>query len=327
MDIKVDLSLIVPYHNEKHNLAILWQKIVQVFRKISNNLCFKCFEIIFIDDGSNDNSTENLIKIINNTKVNDINLKVEIYRLSYNMGQSAALSLGFSKFSGKYVATIDSDLQNDPEDIYELINLLITKDLQVISGYRKNRNEGMRGWVSKFGNLLIRLFSGYDIKDVGCSLKVYKSEVIKNIVLPKGYHRFLPIISKANKSYIKNFPVKHFNRIYGKSHYNYSRIFWLLKNIFILPFIKRYNIDVLKKNYGFFKFLTIFLFTASIFSFFVNYKLFPISLIFLLISVFINQSILEILNFTNYFGNINYERVYCKGFFKLDNLPEELLCK
>jgi len=299
MSYSIDLSLIVPYHNEEENLPLLCSKIIDAFEEISNELSFKNFEIIFIDDGSTDKSTRNLIESIQDLeKSYNFNLRILIFRLHKNMGQSFALSIGFSNFTGKYVSTIDSDLQNDPSDLLPMLKNFIYGNFEVVNGFRVNRREGLRVFISNVGNFLIRLFSFYNIRDVGCSLKLYRDYVIKNLKLPYGYHRFLPIISRAKKEKILNFPVKHFNRFSGKSHYGYSRIFWLLKNVFVLPFLSSFDPHKVKKNIFSLKLLSVVLLLVGFLLYFKGYYLFSIVLLAFVI-VFIN-TILKLRNFLDF---------------------------
>lgn len=308
----VDLSLVVPYHNEKYNLPVLFEKIVKSFEKIKKELNLENFEVIFIDDGSNDESTLFLVQTIENSgNFININLRMIVYRFFKNYGQSAALSLGFSKARGKYIATIDSDLQNDPEDLLTLLKVIIhSKDVEVVSGYRENRQEGLRVFISNIGNLIIRFLSGYYIKDVGCSLKIYKDYVVKDLVLPYGYHRFLPIITRANKNLIINHPVKHFKRIYGSTHYNYSRIFWLLKNLIVLFILGRYKLEGLKRNLKkiyFCLFLPTFI--LGIFSF-LNLNFLIITFLMGMLSLVTYLEIEKIVNFEKLFKNYEYQLLY-----------------
>ncbi|MCS6956166.1 MAG: glycosyltransferase family 2 protein [Candidatus Calescibacterium sp.] len=306
----MDLSVIVPYHNEGVNVSLLYLKIINVFERIQKEIGFKNFEILFIDDGSTDNGTELLIETIENNNVNSVNVNVEVYRFVENQGQSAALSLGFSKFSGRYVSTIDADLQNDPEDLLPMLKLMLEKNCEVVSGYRNNRDEGLRVSVSNIGNLLIRIFSGYSVRDVGCSLKLYKNYVIKDLKLAYGYHRFLPIISRASKELTLNYPVKHFRRIYGKSHYNYSRIWWLLKNIFVLPFLKKFDIDRVRTSLKILNIITILSFLPLLFAVFE-----PKLLTFLFFSLSLSVVYINLNNFWVFqtsFEYIKYEKIYQK---------------
>ncbi|MFN3995160.1 MAG: glycosyltransferase family 2 protein [bacterium] len=315
----MDLSLIVPYHNEKYNLVILLNKVIESFKKIKKDLGFENFELIFIDDGSDDNSTNFLVENLNKIENLEFNLKVVVYRFLENRGQSASLSLGFNNFNGKYVATIDSDLQNDPEDILPLLKILVNNNLDAVSGYRKNRDEGFRVFVSNVGNFIIRIFSGYDIKDVGCSLKVYKDYVVRGLVLPFGYHRFLPIITRAHKNLVNNYPVKHYKRIYGKTHYGYSRIIWLLKNLLMLWILSFYKMDKLKSNWSsirFYFFFVIFLFTFLPLFF---REIWGLSLLFLFLSVVSYSQTRVIVNFYEVFKNYDYVVVYDKEFKKKES--------
>lgn len=308
----MDLSLIIPYHNEKYNLAILVEKVISSFEKIKTELGFENFEVIFIDDGSDDNGTDFLIENLEKITEIGFNLRIVIYRFLRNKGQSASLSLGFNKFNGKYVATIDSDLQNDPWDILSLLKVLVNNNLEAVSGYRKNRDEGLRVIISNVGNAIIRIFSGYDIKDVGCSLKVYRDYVVKGLILPFGYHRFLPIITRAHKSLIENYPVRHYKRIYGKTHYGYSRIIWLLKNLLILWILSVYKMDKLKSNWNKTKFY--FLFAIFLFACLplVFKKLSVLFLLLLFFSVFNYFQLRDVINFFEIFKDYDYVVVYEK---------------
>ncbi|MCX7869988.1 MAG: glycosyltransferase [bacterium] len=307
------ISIISAFHNENKNLEILYEKLINTSITLLNkHQDLEFIELILIDDGSDDNSLKILLdsvnnfpiknsEIINDYKLNQILLKIKliIIRLKENFGQSYAISTGFQISKGDIIITIDSDLQNDPTDIIKLFENFKNNSskIEVLSGYRKNRDEGFRVIVSIFGNKLIQFISGYNIKDVGCSLKAYTKESIKNLKLPYGYHRFLPIISFANKNKIENIEVNFNNRIFGKSHYGYSRIFWLLARLLTLYIIKQPDFHKISKKLLYLKVMNTFIFIAIIIS-----LLFKISYNLILIPLFVYNlfTIKEIKNFINF---------------------------
>lgn len=307
------ISIISAFHNENKNLEILYEKLINISIILLNKYQdLEFIELILIDDGSNDNSLKILLDSVNNFSIKNseiinentltkilLKIKLMIIRLKENFGQSYAISTGFEVSKGDIIITIDSDLQNEPTDIIKLFENLKNNSskIEVLSGYRKNRDEGFRVIASIFGNKLIQFISGYNIKDVGCSLKAYIKESIKNLKLPYGYHRFLPIISFANKNKIENIEVNFNNRIFGKSHYGYSRIFWLLARLLTLYIIKQPDFHKISKKLLYLKVMNTFIFIAIIIS-----LLFKISYNLILIPLFVYNlfTIKEIKNFINF---------------------------
>ncbi len=304
------ISVISAFHNENKNLEILYKKLLDTSIILLNKYSdLDLIELILIDDGSNDNSLDILLnsikkpEIINKDNLIHILLKIKliIIKLKKNLGQSYAISTGFEISNGDIIITIDSDLQNDPDDIIKLFeNIKNNKDkIDVLSGYRKNRDEGFRVIASIFGNKLIQIVSGYNTKDVGCSLKAYTKESIKNLKLPYGYHRFLPIISFANKNKINNIEVNFNNRIFGKSHYGYSRIFWLLLRLLTLYIIKQPNFNKIPKKLIYLNIINSFILILIIITFFLklpyNFILIPL----FLYNLFTIKEIKNFLDFQN----------------------------
>ncbi|MGB9638870.1 MAG: glycosyltransferase, partial [bacterium] len=253
-------------------------------------------------------------------------IKIILIKLKRNLGQSYSLSTGFNISQGDIIITIDSDLQNDPYDIIKLFeNLKNDQKIEVLSGYRKNRNEGFRVIASFFGNKLINLVSGYNIKDVGCSLKAYKKNSIKNLKLPYGYHRFLPIISFANKNNIKNIEVNFNNRIFGKSHYGYSRIIWLIFRLLTLNIIKGSNFNKIQKKLIYLKLINTFIILSIIINLFfkplLNLLLIP-SFLYILLSI---KEIQNYLNFQNEYLLKNSEIIINSFLIDLIKKPEKII--
>jgi len=298
------ISIVSPFHNENKNLEILYKKLIDVSNILLTNFCnLEFIEIILIDDGSDDNSLDILLNSIKNSKLNEIKssylekIKLILIKLNSNFGQSYALSTGFEIATGDIIITLDSDLQNDPNDIIKLFRDIQSKEVEVLSGYRENRNEGFRVIASSIGNKLINLVSNYQIKDVGCSLKAYKKGSIKNLKLPYGYHRFLPIISFAHKNKIENIKVNFNSRVFGKSHYGYSKIIWLILRLLTLNIIKNSNFNKIKKNLKKLEILNIFFLLSIIINSFINLSL---SLTLIPIFLYILFTIKEIKNYIDF---------------------------
>ena len=307
------ISIISPFHNESKNLEILYKKLINVSFKLLDNNLLDFIEIILIDDGSTDDSLNIILDSIKTynpldypefqNKYNNINnaekIKLILIKLKQNLGQSYALSTGFQIAQGDIIITIDSDLQNDPFDIIKLFENIKKQDVEVISGYRINRNEGFRVIASLIGNKLIKLVSNYNIQDVGCSLKAYNQKTIKNLKLPYGYHRFLPIIAFVNKEKISNIEVNFSPRIFGKSHYGYSRVIWLLLRLLTLYILKGYNSKQIKTKLFLISLITLILLPLVLFTLF-NKSFIVLNFIALFILVYNLFTIEEVYKFLKF---------------------------
>jgi len=179
---KIKFSIIIPVYNEEDNVSILHQEIIQVMKSFSDS-----FEIIFINDGSEDNTLVNLKQLS----------PVKIINFRKRFGQTQALEAGIKNSKGKYIISLDGDLQNDPKEIPNLYNKLISDDLDVVSGWRKNRKDGFFKKISsRIMCRLRRLMINDRIHDSGCTLKIYKQECFKGVNLYGEIHRFIPAILK-----------------------------------------------------------------------------------------------------------------------------------
>jgi glycosyltransferase involved in cell wall biosynthesis len=206
---KPSLSVIVPVFNEQSNLLPLYNELLGVLMKLEVS-----YEIIFIDDGSTDNSFQELIDI------HGIDKAVKVIQFRRNFGQSAAFAAGFDAAQGELILTIDSDGQNDPNDIPRLMEKMQNGNFDFVIGWRVNRREPLiRRILSKTANKIISRSSQMEIHDRGCSLKLFKSEVIKNIRLYGQLHRFLPELASAIGVNIAEVPVNDRSRKSGKSKY------------------------------------------------------------------------------------------------------------
>jgi len=233
---KLEYSIIIPVMNEEANVELLYRRIVKVMNKQEET-----YEIIFIDDGS----TDKTFKILKSLKSSDINLKLIKFRK--NFGQSAAMGAGFEYALGSIVITLDGDLQNDPEDIPNLVDKL-NRGYDIVSGWRKNRKDKLiiRKLPSKVANRLIRYLTQVPLHDTGCSLKVYRKEIIKKICLYGELHRFIPALARLEGANIGEVVVRHHSRKSGQSKYNITRTFKVLMDLTTLNLFLKYFINPLR---------------------------------------------------------------------------------
>ncbi|UCE05481.1 MAG: glycosyltransferase family 2 protein [bacterium] len=230
MEKHIEISLVVPLYNEEENVKLLHSKIRDVLDRSG-----KSYEIIFIDDGSRD-KTFDILKAIH-----DENPKVKIIKFRGNFGQSAAMAAGFDAAKGEYVFALDGDLQNDPKDIPRLLEKL-EEGYDVVSGWRKDRKDKLiiRKIPSRIANKLICMVTGVHLHDTGCSLKAFRSEIIKRINLYGELHRFIPALAKIEGARITEIVVSHHPRKYGKSKYKLTRTFRVIEDLMAMNLFIKY---------------------------------------------------------------------------------------
>ena len=221
------ISIVIPVFNEKDSIN-------QLYNEIINSLNIRDYEIIFIDDGSTDGSSEIVQELIqNNEKVN----LIQFYR---NYGKSAALSEGFKHSEGDYVVTMDADLQDDPTEIENLINKL-EQGFDVISGWKKNRKDPLsKRLPSKLFNFITRIFTSVKIHDFNCGLKIYKKSVIKTLDIYGGRHRYIPALAGQKKFKVSEIIVNHRSRKHGVTKYGGRRFFHGFFDLISVLFLSRY---------------------------------------------------------------------------------------
>ncbi len=233
MDKNLDLSVVSPVLNEKENLTPFIKKIEDVLDKTDWK-----WELILVDDGSKDGSAE-ILKSISSQ-----NSKIRSLLLSKNFGQTTAIQAGFDKAKGQFLITLDSDLQNDPEDIPKILQKLIDENLDLVVGWRKNRKDNflMRKLPSIIANRLIANITGVKLHDYGCSLKAYRAEVLKEVRLYGEMHRFIPawMATKIPPSKISEMEVNHSARIAGISKYGISRTFRVFIDLISVYFFMKF---------------------------------------------------------------------------------------
>ncbi len=221
------LSVIICVYNEEENIKPLnkW---------INDSLVGINYEIVYVDDGSTDSTIRQIRELGDE--------KVVLVELRKNFGQSSALYAGIEQAKGEYMVTMDGDLQNDPSDIPMMLNLAIEHEWDLVAGIRKNRQDGMflRKIPSKIANSIIRNSTGVQIKDYGCTLKVFKSDLAKNIGLYGELHRFIPVLASLEGARITQVDVKHHAREFGKSKYGINRTMKVIIDLLLVLFFKKY---------------------------------------------------------------------------------------
>ena len=221
------LSIIICVYNEEPNIKPLNKWINESIHDID-------YEIIYVDDGSTDRTRQEIIALTDP--------KVVLVEFRKNYGQSSALYAGIELARGEYMVTMDGDLQNDPSDIPMMLKLAEDEDWDLVAGIRKNRQDGVffRKIPSKIANAIIRNTTDVHIKDYGCTLKVFKSDLAKNIGLYGELHRFIPVLASLEGARITQVDVKHHAREFGKSKYGINRTFKVVSDLMLMLFFKKY---------------------------------------------------------------------------------------
>ena len=222
-----NLSLVICVFNEEDNIQPLADQIKSALINFD-------FEAIFVDDGSTDSTRTAIRNIKDNRFV--------LVELRKNYGQSSALQAGIDVAEGEFIITLDGDLQNDPADIPLMLEKLISEDCDVVAGIRANRKDGffLRKIPSKIANAIIRRTTDVSIKDYGCTLKLFKYEIAKNIKIYGELHRFIPVLVALEGGTIAQMNVKHHARIHGKSKYGINRTVKVVSDLIVMLFLKKY---------------------------------------------------------------------------------------
>ncbi|MBI4842742.1 MAG: glycosyltransferase family 2 protein [Nitrospirae bacterium] len=224
------VSIVVPLYNEEESLPHLYASL-----KSAMDSCGASYEILFIDDGSSDNT----LRLINQFAASDSKVRPLSFRR--NFGQTAAFAAGFDHAKGDVIATIDGDLQNDPADIPKLASLIGEYD--IVSGWRKNRKDKFisRRLPSMIANRLISWVTGVKLHDYGCSLKAYKAEVVKNINLYGEMHRFIPAVASWYGVKIAEVETAHNPRRFGASKYGIGRTMNVILDLITVKFLQSFS--------------------------------------------------------------------------------------
>ncbi len=228
----MDISIVIPLYNEAESLPELYDWIEKVMKKEGFS-----YEVIFVDDGSTDNSWE-VIK-----KLKDNHPEVKALRFRRNYGKSPGLHCGFERAEGTVIITMDADLQDSPDEIPELYRMVTQEGYDLVSGWKKKRYDPLSKTIpTKLFNATARAVSGIKLHDFNCGLKAYKNEVVKNIEIYNDMHRYIPYLAKnAGYSRIGEKEVKHQARKYGSTKFGFDRFFNGYLDLLTLWFLSKFG--------------------------------------------------------------------------------------
>lgn len=226
-----EFSIVIPVLNEEESLRELVASIKESFVSLK-----KSFEIIFIDDGSTDRTLE-ILKILEKSNKN-----IRVYSFRRNLGKSPALMLGFQKAKGKYVVTLDADLQDDPKNIKVLYQRLSKNGYDIVTGWRKERKDKLIKKISsRLFNKIVSVLFGLKVHDLNSGLKIYKSQAAKDLKIYGGMHRFIPVIAKELGYSVGEKETLHHPRKYGVSKYKASKILTDIPDLITIYFLTKYT--------------------------------------------------------------------------------------
>jgi glycosyltransferase involved in cell wall biosynthesis len=220
----MDLSIVIPFYNEEDSIQPLYDAVTASMAKLSYT-----YELILVDDGSKDKTLSNMIDIAKTDS------RLKIVKLKKNYGQTTGLHAGFQNAIGKYIVTMDGDLQNDPSDIGRMMEKLLEGN-DICLGWRENRQDSKfsRLLPSKIANWLVRSVTNVPVRDNGCAIRSYKAETINKFPMYSEMHRLLPVINALTGASFTQIPVKHHARQFGSSKYGLSRIYKVILDLVAL---------------------------------------------------------------------------------------------
>jgi glycosyltransferase involved in cell wall biosynthesis len=227
----LEVSVLVPVMNEAESVEELARRVTQALEGIGRS-----FEILFVDDGSRDGTAERV------RAAHDRDPRVKLIRLRRNFGKAAALSAGFEHSSGALVVTIDGDLQDDPEEIPRMIETLEKGDLDLVSGWKKNRQDPLSKTApSRLFNWVTRRLAQVDLHDFNCGFKVYRRRVLEEVPIYGELHRYIPVLASRRGFAVGELAVQHHPRRHGVSKYGWDRFYKGLLDLMTVLFITKYT--------------------------------------------------------------------------------------
>jgi glycosyltransferase involved in cell wall biosynthesis len=230
-DSPIQFSIVVPFYNEQENIPPLYMKLTEVMDGIGES-----YELVFIDDGSKDNSFKVLSDIYEHDR------RVNVVRLRRNFGQTAALKAGFDFARGEVIISMDGDLQHNPEEIPRFLEK-IEEGYDLVSGWRHHRRDHwlMRQLPSRIANWMMAKLSGIELHDFGTTFKAYRREIIQEIQLYGELHRFIPALASSTGAKIAEVPIENLHRKSGRSNYGIGRTIRVFLDLIIVKFLLDYS--------------------------------------------------------------------------------------
>ncbi len=228
------LSVVIPMYNEQENVSPMLSRVHEALADYRHP-----WELVVVDDGSTDETVARL-----RDEIPRYGKHVRIVQLQRNFGQTAAMQAGIDAARGEVIATLDGDLQNDPADIPHMVKRLLDEDLDLVAGWRQNRQDNLlRKIPSRIANRLIRRITQVNLHDYGCSLKIFRADVIKHVRLYGEMHRFIPAwtATHTTPARIKEEVVRHHARQFGQSKYGIGRTFRVVLDLLAVYFFMRYR--------------------------------------------------------------------------------------
>lgn len=226
----LDISVVIPMYNEEGVVDELYTRLKRVLENTQ-----KRYEIIFVEDGSRDQTYERL------RSIQKIDENIKLIKLRGNFGQTPALAAGFDHAEGEIVIGMDGDLQHLPEDIPRFIEK-INEGYDIVSGWREKRKDPFltRRLPSKIANWIMSKISGVDLHDFGTTFKAYRSDIVKEIHLYSEFHRFIPVLASRRRARITEIPIENVRQKHRKSHYNITRTFTVFFDLIRLNFLNTF---------------------------------------------------------------------------------------
>jgi glycosyltransferase involved in cell wall biosynthesis len=223
------ISAVIPVYNEQESLEAFFKVLIPNLSKLDKN-----YEVLFVDDGSTDNS----LQILKTFERKNKNVRVLSFRK--NRGKAEVLTSGFQAAKGDYIVTLDADLQDRPEEIGKLLDKA-KEGFDLVSGWRKDRKDALQTKLSsRLFNFIMSAFWGVHLHDYNCGLKLYTKEAAKSVILYGGMHRFIPLLISEKGFDVTEVAVVHEKRKFGKSKYGFSKIFKDIPDMFTILFLTKY---------------------------------------------------------------------------------------
>jgi glycosyltransferase involved in cell wall biosynthesis len=228
---ELDVTVLVPVVDEAGTVGELASRVAAAL-----DGCGRSFEIVFVDDGSRDGTPDRV------REAREADPRVKLVRLRRNFGKAAALSAGFDQARGCIILTMDGDLQDDPEEIPRFLDAIETRDLDLVSGWKKERQDPVsKRLPSLVFNWVTRRVAGVDLHDFNCGFKAYRREVLEQISVYGELHRYIPVLASRRGFSVGEIPVNHHPRRYGASKYGWDRLYKGLLDLITVLFITRYT--------------------------------------------------------------------------------------